>query len=75
MKQVRLFAGEGDNKVEIGVAETDPIENGDIMVNLTITDPKVAELLGGTSLKGVIPRPMPSWVEEPVTPVEEEPHE
>lgn len=71
MKQVRLFSqcSAGD-KVEIGIAEVDPIPNGDLMVNLTITDPRVAEQLGGASMKGIVPRPKPSWVKNPVTPVD-----
>lgn len=73
MKHVRVVVPnntDGTDKTEIGVADVETLPNGDMMVNLTITDPRVAELLGGTSMKGVIPRPVPSWVDNPVTPVD-----
>lgn len=50
---------DGTDKTEIGTAEVDEIPNGDLMVNLTITNPEVAKLLGGTEMRGIIPGPHP----------------
>lgn len=59
-KHVRLVVNnntDGTDKTEIGTAEVDEIPNGDLMVNLTITNPEVAKLLGGTEMRGIIPGP------------------
>lgn len=57
-KQVRLVVGEGENKREIGIADVEKIPNGDMMVQMTITDPNVVRALGGHQIKGVIPNPV-----------------
>jgi hypothetical protein len=55
-RQVKLFVGEGDDRVEIGVADIEKMSSGDSAVLLTITDENVARLLGGSQIKGLIPR-------------------
>lgn len=60
MKNVRLVVGEGDNKVEVGTAEIQPIPNGDATILLTVTNPQIVSILGGNQLKGIIPQ----YVEE-----------
>lgn len=55
-KKVKLIIGEGDEKIEIGEARIDSIPNGDMMVELIITNQKIAELLGGNQINGIIPR-------------------
>lgn len=62
IKYVRLVVNnntDGTDKVEIGTAEVDELPNGDMMVDLTITNPEVANLLGGTEMRGIIPGPYP----------------
>lgn len=57
MKQVRIIVPnntDGTDRTEIGIADIDTLPNGDMMFEMTITDPKIAELLGGTQMKGVI---------------------
>jgi hypothetical protein len=70
-KTVRLVVSNntnGSDKVEIGEAEIEQIPNGDMIVNMTITDPEVAELLGGKQIKGIIPKgkssPSLEWIDE-----------
>jgi hypothetical protein len=54
-KQVKLVVGEGNDKVEIGVAEIQPVPNGDSLVEITITNQNVIALLGGDKIQGIIP--------------------
>lgn len=61
MRQVRLVVGEGDDKVEVGVATVQPVLNDDTKVILKITHPRVAQMLGGDTVIGTIPR----YVEPP----------
>lgn len=58
-KKVPLFVQnntDGTDKTDIGVAEIQELGNGDKIVDLEITNPEFAELLGGTKMKGIIPR-------------------
>jgi hypothetical protein len=54
-KQVKLTAGTGDNKVEVGTAqvETDPATSL-THVSFTVTDPDWVRLLGGNRFVGVM---------------------
>jgi hypothetical protein len=54
-KQVKLTAGVGDNKVEVGTAtvEYDPMTNL-TQVAMTVTDPNWVKLLGGNRFIGVM---------------------
>jgi hypothetical protein len=70
-KEVRFVVGEGDNEHEFGVAELSPIDNGHMMINLRITDAKMAMILGGNDIKGVVSRtvtehPILDGLEDPV---------
>lgn len=60
-KQVRLVAGEGDQKIEVGTAEVQTLSSGDSMVHLTISNPALIKVLGGSEVKGIIP----NFVEQP----------
>lgn len=65
-RQVRLVVGEGDDKVQLGVAEIERAANGDTMVVLTITNPTVVAALGGNQIRGTIPNAVqPEPPEEP----------
>lgn len=55
-KQVRLVVGEGDSKIEIGEAHVEKMQNGDMAVELSITDPNIIKALGSDTLRGVIPQ-------------------
>lgn len=56
MRQVRIVVGEGTDKVEVGVAEIQPVPDDDTKVVLTITDERIAKMLGGNKIEGTIPR-------------------
>lgn len=83
MRQVRLVVGEGTDKYQVGVADVQPVPNGDTRVVLTITNARIAEMLGGNQIQGVIPRyvePLPEPEPEspgedvsPVPPTQQEP--
>ena len=47
---------EGSDQTEIGTADIHDISNGDMIVDLNITNPEIAEQLGGVLIKGIIPR-------------------
>jgi hypothetical protein len=73
VRQVRIFVGEEANKTEMGIAYIDPIPNhaeGHSMVRVDITNAKVAMLLGGTEINGVlskvVPYPAPEIEDEPI---------
>lgn len=55
MKQIRIFVGE-EEKTEMGIAYIEPLPSGDSMVRIEITNNKVAMLLGGKEIKGVLTR-------------------
>jgi hypothetical protein len=54
-KQVRLVVGEGDDKIEVGKAQVDPMPNGDARVTLSITNAALIKALGGSVMQGIIP--------------------
>jgi len=68
-RQVSLVVGEGENKVEVGVAEVQPVPNGDSLVEITITNQNVIALLGGDKIQGTIPARIVT--EQPHMPEEE----
>lgn len=55
MKQVRLTVDTAAGKVEVGRADIQKnAETGDVEVNMTITNLKVHDQLGGNKVTGVI---------------------
>jgi hypothetical protein len=46
---------DGTDKITIGTAEVHDIPNGDKIVDVVITNPEFAQLLGGTHMKGIVP--------------------
>jgi hypothetical protein len=55
-KQVRLVVGEGDDKIEVGVAEVEKLPNGDSMISLSITNGALIKALGAIEINGIIPK-------------------
>jgi hypothetical protein len=70
-KKVRLVIDnntDGTDKIEVGTATVDEIPNGDLVVNLTITNAAIIEAIGGKEIKGIVPRAepytRPHWTDE-----------
>lgn len=69
-RQVRLMVGEAADRIEIGVADIQPVPDDDTLVILTITHPKIAQMLGGERIVGTIPRHV-----EPAPDIQPQPEE